>query len=83
MSSVCDDNQNPDETESEVRFLYQIFPILNPLLFPIPNFFDTVSDTYFETKFFGTESETFLKWKCFETDIHHPVYPICQMGLFL
>ena len=50
--SVCDDTQNLNETESETFFRYQIFPIPNPILFPIPNIFDTESDTFFVTKFF-------------------------------
>ena len=56
--SVCDDNQNLNETESETFFdtkffryriryffRYQIFTIPNPILFTIPNFFDTESET--------------------------------------
>ena len=42
---MCDVTQNLNETESETFFRYQIFPIPNPILFPIPNFFDTESET--------------------------------------
>ena len=51
--TVCDDTQNVNETESETFFRYriryffryQIFSIPNPILFLIPNFFDTESET--------------------------------------
>ena len=45
VGAVCDDTQNLNETESETFFRYQIFPIPNPILFSIPNFFDTESET--------------------------------------
>ena len=63
-SPVCDDNQNLNETESETFFRYQIFPMPNPILFSIPNFFDTVSDTFFKTKFFRYRFWNHIKdWK--------------------
>ena len=58
---VCDDTQNLNQTESETFLRYQIFPIPNPKLFSIHNFFDTEPDTFFDTKFCDTESEILLK----------------------
>ena len=59
--TVCDDTQNLNETESETFFRYQILPIPNPILFPIPNIFNTESDTFFDTKFFRYRIRNHLK----------------------
>ena len=44
--AVCDDTQNLNETESETFSRYQFFPIPNPILFSIPNFFDAESNSF-------------------------------------
>ena len=61
---MCDDTQNLNETESETFFRYQILPIPNPILFPIPNIFNTESYTFFDTKKFRYRIQNHLKnWK--------------------
>ena len=50
VAPVCDETKNLNETESETFFRYQIFP--KPILFSIPNFFDTETVFFFDTKFF-------------------------------
>ena len=73
-SSVCDDTQNLNETESKTFFRYQLFPIPNPILFSKPNIFDTESDTFFETKCFWyriwyhLKQRKVLKLRSFETE---------------
>merc|ERR1712192_139140 len=67
--AVCDDTQNLNKTESKTFFRYQIFPIPNPILFPIPNIFNTESDTFFDTKFFRYRIRNYPKnGKSFETE---------------
>ena len=61
QEAVCEKTQNLNETEFEKFFRYQIFPIPNLILFPIPNFYDTESNTFVEPNFFDTESETIIK----------------------
>ena len=75
--TVCDDTQNLNETESKTFFRYQIFPIPNPIIFPIPNFYDTESDTFFDTKFFQyrirnhQKNRKVSKPRSFETKTSH------------
>ena len=48
----------PKSERNRIRnfFRYKIFPIPNPILFSIPNFFDTESDIFFDTKFFPIQN---------------------------
>ena len=77
LYTVCDDTQNLNETESETFFRYQILPIPNPILFPIPNIFNTESDTFFDTKIFRYRIRNHLKNgkvskpRSFETETSH------------
>ena len=64
---MCDDTQNLNKIESESFFRYQIFPIPNPILFSIPNVFDTESDTFSIPNFSDTESDTSFDINFFDT----------------
>ena len=80
---MCDETQNLNETESETFFRYQFFPKPIPILFSIPNFFETDTDTFFSIpKFFETDKDTLkkmekfrnreeLKPRSFETEMSH------------
>ena len=61
LVSVCDDTQNLNETKSETLFQYQIFPTPNPILFSIPNFFDTNTKSMLNPK-------PSKKWEGFEIE---------------
>ena len=77
---MCDDTQNLNETESETFFRYQILPIPNPILFPIPNIFNTKSDTFFDTKIFRYRIRNHLKNgkvskpRSFKTEMSHSAF---------
>ena len=64
LSAVCDDTQNLNETESETFSDTKFFPIPNPILFSIPNFFDTESDIIQKI---GKDS----KLRSFENEMSH------------
>jgi len=58
-------------------FRYQIFSIPNPILFPIPNFSDTETDPFFDTKIFRyrirnhQKNGKVSKPRSFETETSH------------
>ena len=54
--NVTQNTQNLNETVSKNFFRYQIFSIQNPILFPIPNFYDTESDPFLDINFFCIET---------------------------
>ena len=57
--AVRDDTQYLNETESK--------------FFPIPNCYDTESDTFFDTIFFSTESNTFWITNFFNTNSENTI----------
>ena len=59
--AVCDNTQHLNETESETFPDTKCFPMLNPILFSIPN-----SDT-----FLIQNPKLSKKWKRFETEMSH------------
>ena len=69
FATVCDETQNLNETESETFFRYQIFSIPNPILFSIPIFFDTDTDTFFDTKILRNRYQYFFRYQNFSKPI--------------
>ena len=63
--------QNLSETEFETFSVSNFFPILNLILFLIPNLTDRESGTFSKPNLFDTESDKYLpfkKWKSIETE---------------
>ena len=64
-------------------FRYQNFSKPNPILFLIPNFLETCTDIFFDTKIFETDTDTIQKNgkvskpRSFETEMSHSAVCIC------
>ena len=75
--AVCDETKNLNETESETFFRYQFFPILNPILFSISNFFATESETNQKIEKFRNREDSKPKRHTLVVDEQYS--PLCML----